>query len=435
ERNHARLQPRPLLRRFPGRSRPGHRRLHRPRAGPATRRDRADRVREHRVPRRAGGAGLRADEQVRRGLPRPALLRRLRIRGRGRNACDRARQDAVRLRLRQRAAALRRSGEPSRVPGAAPAGRRLHGPRPRGRRAPDPRLARQPVGQVVQAGALHGAARGPAHRHGGGGAHRAREPAEAHHRRGLRLRAPLGLSALPGDRRRGGRAVHGGHGALRRAGGGRRAPVALAARARRHHHDAQDAARAARRHDPHQRRGAGEEVQQRRLPRPPGRAADARDRRQGRGLRRGAAAGVPGLFPGDRGERARPGRGAARAGAGPRHRRDRQPPRAGGPAAEAPDRQGGRGRDEPRPPHLQQERHPLRPGEAVRHFGRPPRHAGRHHARLRRSGVPRGRAADRRGAGRAGPRERRRRGQHRRRGRGEGARPRTVRALPDLPGI
>jgi glycine hydroxymethyltransferase len=48
---------------------------------------------------------------------------------------------AVRLRLRQRAAALRRAGEPGRVPGAAPAGRRLHGPRPRGRRAPDPRLA------------------------------------------------------------------------------------------------------------------------------------------------------------------------------------------------------------------------------------------------------------------------------------------------------
>ena len=39
------------------------------------------------------------------------------------------------------------------------------------------------------------------------------------------------------------------------------------------------------------------------------------------------------------------------------------------------DRQGRRGRAEPRPPHLQQERHPLRPGEADGHLRRPPRHA------------------------------------------------------------
>jgi glycine hydroxymethyltransferase len=78
--------------------------------------------------------------------------------------------------------------------------------------------------------------------------------------------------------------------------------------------DAQDAARAARRHDPDGRRGAGEEVQQRRLPRPAGRAADARDRRQGGGLRRGAAAGVPRLFEGRGRQRARAGGGAARAG-------------------------------------------------------------------------------------------------------------------------
>ena len=44
----------------------------------------------------------------------------------------------------------------------------------------------------------------------------------------------------------------------------------------------------------------------------------------------------------------------------------------------------------PRPHHLQQERHPVRPGEADRHLGYPARHAGRHHARLRRRRVPAG---------------------------------------------
>ena len=42
--------------------------------------------------RRARGAGLGAHQQVRRGLPRPPLLRRLRVRRRRRDARDRARQ-------------------------------------------------------------------------------------------------------------------------------------------------------------------------------------------------------------------------------------------------------------------------------------------------------------------------------------------------------
>ena len=55
-----------------------------------------------------------------------------------------------------------------------------------------------------------------------------------------------------------------------------------AARARRHLHHAQDAARSARRHHRRQgRRGSGEEAAVDRLPRHPGRPADARDRRQG----------------------------------------------------------------------------------------------------------------------------------------------------------
>ena len=62
----------------------------------------------------AGGARCRrlgADQQVRRGLPGQALLRRLRGGGRRRAAGDRPRQGAVRRRARQRPAARRRPGE------------------------------------------------------------------------------------------------------------------------------------------------------------------------------------------------------------------------------------------------------------------------------------------------------------------------------------
>src|SRR5215207_5586556 len=45
--------------------------------GPATRRNRADCLGELRQRRCAGGGWQRADEQVRRGLPREAVLRRL----------------------------------------------------------------------------------------------------------------------------------------------------------------------------------------------------------------------------------------------------------------------------------------------------------------------------------------------------------------------
>ena len=49
----------------------------------------------------------------------------------------------------------------------------------------------------------------------------------------------------------------------------------------------------------------------------------------------------------------------------------------------------------PRLHHLQQERHSLRSGKAVRHLGPPAGHAGRHHARLRRRRIPADRQADR----------------------------------------
>ena len=114
-------------------------------------------------------AGTRAHQQVRRGLSRQPLLRRLPVRRRGRDAGHRARQEAVQVQLRQRAAALGQHRQPGRVHGADEARRHLHGAEPGGRRTPDARLAGQPVGQVVQGRALHGAPAGPAHRHGRGG--------------------------------------------------------------------------------------------------------------------------------------------------------------------------------------------------------------------------------------------------------------------------
>ena len=164
-------------------------------------------------------------------------------------------------------------------------------------------------GKWFKAVPVRRAPRGRADRLRRGRAAGARAQAEDDHRRRLGLPAHHRLRPLPRDRRRGRRLVHGRHGAHRRAGRGRRASLAAAARPRRHHHDAQDAARPARRHDPDQRRGARQEDQLGRVPGPAGRPADARDRRQGRGVRRGAAAGVQALRPERR--RQRQGAGGA----------------------------------------------------------------------------------------------------------------------------
>ena len=123
-----------------------------------------------------------------------------------------------------------------------------------------------------------------------GRAARARAQAEADHRRRLGLSAHHRFPRLPRDLRRGRRLSDGRHGAFRRPGRRRRASFAVPARACRDHDDAQDAARPARRRDPVRRRGDGEEAQLGGVPRHAGRAADACDRRQGGGLRRGAAA-------------------------------------------------------------------------------------------------------------------------------------------------
>ena len=111
--------------------------------------------------------------------------------------------------------------------------------------------------------------------------------AEADHRRLVGLPAAAGLRAVPGDRRRGRRLPAGRHGALRRAGRHRAAPVPGAARARHDHHHPQDPRRPPRRRHPVQRPGDRQEDQLRGVPRPAGRPARTRHRRQGRRLQDG----------------------------------------------------------------------------------------------------------------------------------------------------
>ena len=183
-----------------------------------------DRLGELRPGRRDAGAGQRADQQVRRGLPRPPLLRRLRERRRHRDAGHRAGQGPVRGRFRERAAALGRAGERGRDGRADQAGRHHPGPVPGARRAPDPRHADQLLRAALQRRGVRGVQGGLPHRHGRGRQAGPAVPAETDHRRLVGLPAAPGLRAVPADRRRGRRAADGRHGPLRRAGRDRPAP-------------------------------------------------------------------------------------------------------------------------------------------------------------------------------------------------------------------
>ena len=183
-----------------------------------------DRLRELRAAGDARLPGLRAHQQVRRGLPGQALLRRLRVRGRRRGARDRPREGALRGRARQRAAARRRPGQRRRLPRAAGAGRPHPGHEARPRRPPHARDEDQLLGPPLRHRRLRRARGGLAHRHGRARAARRGVQAQADPRRLVGLPAPARLRALPRDRRLGGRPADGRHGALRRAGRRGRAP-------------------------------------------------------------------------------------------------------------------------------------------------------------------------------------------------------------------
>ena len=120
----------------------------------AARPDRTDRLGEHRLARRAGGAGLGADQQICRGLSGAALLRRLRMGGPGGAPRHRAGEAAVRRGLCQCPAAFGRTGQPGGLHGALPAGRHRARHVACRRRPPDPRRGAQPVRQVVRRGAI-----------------------------------------------------------------------------------------------------------------------------------------------------------------------------------------------------------------------------------------------------------------------------------------
>ena len=131
----------------------------RPRARAPARPDRADRVRELHVAVRARGRRLDADEQVRRGLPGQALLRRLRGRRRDRGARARPREGALRRRARERAAACRRAGEHGRLLRGAPAGRQGARPLARPRRPPHARAQGQLLREALRVPPLRRLAR------------------------------------------------------------------------------------------------------------------------------------------------------------------------------------------------------------------------------------------------------------------------------------
>ena len=93
------------------------------RARAAAQPDRADRVGELHLAVDPRSGRLGADQQVRRGVSRQALLRRLRDRRPDRAARDRPREGALRGRARQCPASRRRAGEHGRLPRADAAGR------------------------------------------------------------------------------------------------------------------------------------------------------------------------------------------------------------------------------------------------------------------------------------------------------------------------
>ena len=178
------------------------------------------------------------------------------------------------------------------------AGRHDPGHEPRRRRPPDARRAGQHLAASGSTRCHYGVRRDDQlidYRRGrsaGAGAQ-----AQADHRRRLGLSAPDRLRhASARSPTRSARYLHGRHGALRRPGRRRRAPDARSA----HAHVVTTTTHKTLR-GPRggmiltERRGARQEDQLGGLPGPAGRAADARDRRQGGRLRRGAAARVQGL--------------------------------------------------------------------------------------------------------------------------------------------
>ena len=388
--------------------------------------DRADRLRELHLAGDPRGRRLGADEQVRGGLPRSPLLRRLRDRRRDRAARDRPSEGPVRRRPRERPAACGRAGQHGRLPRPARARRHRALAPARPRRPPDARAEGQLLGAAVHDRPLRGLPRDGCRGRGGGARARARAPAEARALRRVGVPAHGRHGHVPSRRRRGRRAPLVRHGALRRARRRRAPPEPGRALRRRHLDDPQDARRAAL--GPHPLPGGARPGDRpRHLPGAAGRAARARDRGEGDVLQDRRVGGVPRLPASGPRERRRARGDAARG----RHRPPDRRHRHASPAARPPrDRVVGEGRRGAAPCRRadhEPEHRPVRRAPADRRLRRPARLAGRDHPRLRRGGLPRGRADRRRGA-------RRRRGRRRApRALGGALRPQAV--VPGLPGV
>ncbi|CAA9346069.1 MAG: Serine hydroxymethyltransferase, partial [uncultured Frankineae bacterium] len=356
---------------------PRDRRGGRRRADPPARRTAAHRERELHQPRGARRARQHAVQQVRRGLPRQALLRRLRGRRRGRADRHRPRQGAVRRRPRQPAAALRCERQRRRLRRLFAAGR--HRPRhvAAARRPPHARREGQLLGQVVQRRPLRGRRGHRGHRLRPDALPRPRAQAQDDHRRGLGDPAAHRLRGVPRGGRRGGCGLHGRRRPLHRSGRRSGHPEPRAVRRRRDVHHAQGAARAARRSARLQGR-ARRQARQGGVPDDAGRTADARRGRQGGQLQGVHDAGVRGLHPTGHRQRAGAHRGAGRRGHAADHGRHRHPSGAAGPAGHRRLGQGRRGAVRPGRHRAEQERHPLRPAARVHRERHPGRHAQRH---------------------------------------------------------
>ena len=200
------------------------------------------------VARRPRGAGLRPDQQVRRGLPRQALLRGLRVRGQGRAARHRPREGALLGRARQRPAALGLAGQHGRVPHGPEARRHdpRHGPLPR--RPSDARPSTRPS----RAASTRSSPTASGRRTSGSTTTRSPRLAREHRPKMIIAGASAyaardRLREIRRDRQRGRRRPDVRHRSHRRSRHRRPARVPGSARSLRHHDDAQDAARTPRR--------------------------------------------------------------------------------------------------------------------------------------------------------------------------------------------
>ena len=226
-------------------ARPRHRGDPALRARPAARRPAAHRERELLEPGGADRARLDVVEQVRRGLPGAPLLRRLQRGRQGRDAGDRAVQDPVRRRPRERAGALGRERQPGRLRRVPQARREDPRDEPAARGAPHPRHQGVLQRQVVRRRALRGRQGHRGHRLRRGRAAGEGAPSQGHPRRGLGDPAAHRLRAVPGRRGRGRRDLLGRRRPLHRPRRGWGHPEPGAPRRRRVVHDPQGAARPA----------------------------------------------------------------------------------------------------------------------------------------------------------------------------------------------